>query len=227
MLKINQAVKTVTSVHESATLIPFAREANGKGGGLKVHLQPAKGWRELALKGVIAMNYRISGQVILNGFVRKVNVTIPCVKDNELDDLGNTPSGRWFLHLKDGEVHRVPSLPSDKFDACRIESFTNDAGVAEASRDENGEPIILEAPIPGFDMRWGCVFFIPTHSLATLEFTGVEITDRGGDEYLDLSYTSFKVVDVPRREQVTVGKRHSMGMPKKEMPALVEEAGEI
>ena len=167
-------------------------------GNMTAEISPAKNWRELALKGVKSLKYRISATGLVGDQIRHLNVYLPALADSEICGLGaGVPHGKTEAI----EIVRALCPKMSKLDSASMMVDAEGKTVLE-----DGLPVFTEAPIIGadgqpFDFRFGCQYFCPTHSGLTLNLSDCEIhASEGrtlapdGQPYLNVHCGDYTVV---------------------------------
>jgi hypothetical protein len=179
------------------TIPSFAKSVTLRG-RISAELIPAKNWRELALKGVKSMSYRISGQAEIDGVMRHVNIHIPAVSDGQIAGLGTAvPAG---AKTQDAVEFISALCPKNgPLDTARVLEQDGSSVIGE-----DGRPVYAEAAIPGFDLAFGTHYFCPTNGGLTLtvEDAGIRPSERRvtvdgieqDEVYLDIRGLSHTVV---------------------------------
>ena len=114
---------TVLERQDTVTLRGLPRNpVTKKGGGITVELQPRKGWREKAEKGLLSLQYRVSARAEIEMSdgtkqMRSINAFFPAVgEDNQLLSLGEY-EGKSFFRLNENgstKTHLVSGAAPDR-----------------------------------------------------------------------------------------------------------------
>ena len=215
---------TVLERQDTVTLRGLPRNpVTKKGGGITVELQPRKGWREKAEKGLLSLQYRVSARAEIEMSdgtkqMRSINAFFPAVgEDNQLLSLGEY-EGKSFFRLNENgstKTHLVSGAAGFDSTAIAVDSENR------VRLDDNGHPIIEEQSIitedgEEFNMLFGCIWIVESENSMTIQMQGVSVypdekgkPDGNGRQYLNLYCDDYKIVGVERC--VPKGKTMSFG----------------
>ena len=183
-----------------------------KGGGITVELQPRKGWREKAEKGLLSLQYRVSARAEIEMSdgtkqMRTVNAFFPAVgADNQLLTLGEYEGKSFFRTNEDGSTRTHLVSGAAGFDSTAIAVDSEN----RVRLDDNGHPIIEESAIvtesgEEFEMLYGCIWIVESENSLTIKMQGVSVytdekgkPDVNGKPYLNLYCDDYQIVEVER-----------------------------
>lgn len=182
-----------------------------RGGGITVELQPRKGWREQAVKGLLSLQYRVSARAEIEMSdgtkqMRSVNAFFPAVSYNQLVTLGECNGKSFFRLNEDGSAKTHLVSGAAGFDSTAIAVDSENRVIL----DDNGHPIIEEQSIvteggEEFDMLFGCIWIIESDNSLTLRMNGVSAyadergkPDGNGRPYLNLYCDDYEVIAIER-----------------------------
>ena len=183
-----------------------------KGGGITVELQPRKGWREKAVKGLLSLQYRVSARAEIEMSdgtkqMRSVNAFFPAVgADNQLLTLGDYNGKSFFRLNEDGstKTHLVSGAAGFDSTAVAVDSENR------VRLNDSGHPIIEEKSIitedgDEFEMLYGCIWIVESENSLTIKMQGVSVypdekgkPDMNGKPYLNLYCDDYEIVEIER-----------------------------
>lgn len=183
-----------------------------KGGGITVELQPRKGWREKAVKGLLSLQYRVSARAEIEMSdgtkqMRSINAFFPAVgQNNELLSLGEY-EGKSFFRLNENgstKTHLVSGAAGFDSTAIAVDSENR------VRLDDSGHPIIEESAIvtedgEEFNMLFGCIWIVESENSLTIQMKGVSVytdergkPDGNGRPYLNLYCDDYQIIAIER-----------------------------
>lgn len=137
-----------------------------------VDIQPSKGWRELAKRGVRSASYKVFARAFLpNGEQVAVDLRLPALN-----------ADRVFADIGTEEVPFVASLLAKQdanIDSAILATDPLGEPVIENGAPVYAEPAIVQDDGAEFDLAYGTLWFCTVHGGVRLTLKGVTLTPTG------------------------------------------------